>query len=72
MKFAMQDGRAFTSWEPVCSVESRIRTESGSKNSHEYRQYLQKNAKKLMENNGDKKCQFCPICSKALEYHPNK
>jgi|APSaa5957512535_1039671.scaffolds.fasta_scaffold10178_6 hypothetical protein len=42
---AMQDGRFFTDYSPICKLNAKLATESNiqSWNSTEYRNYLQKN-----------------------------
>lgn len=65
----------FTSFVPNCSLNQHLSKNSKSANSHSYRQYLQKNATKIMEElkdcTGAKTiCKICPVCDQALVYKP--
>ena len=72
MKFAMEDGRVYTSYQPSCSLNYDIQKKYNiENNSHEYRYYLQRNAEKLIgdfRTKGD--CVLCPICKASLSYKP--
>uniref|UniRef100_A0A6C0IYD9 Uncharacterized protein n=1 Tax=viral metagenome TaxID=1070528 RepID=A0A6C0IYD9_9ZZZZ len=52
---AMQDGRFFTNYSPVCKLNSKIANEANiqSWNSTEYRNYLQKNGLALINSTVD-------------------
>lgn len=75
--YNMQDARAFTNWAPNCEMNNHVtRNKTGATNSHANRQYLQKNALKIMKElkscspiNGG--CDMCPVCNKAYVYKPN-
>lgn len=75
-KFAMSDARAFTDYNPNCELNKMIQEKYKITNSHAYRQFLQKNADKIIEANSkideDTNCKFCPVCKTAIEYNPNK
>jgi hypothetical protein len=65
----------FTSFVPNCSLNRHLNKSSGgASNTHEYREYLQKNAIKLMAElrdcTGKNDCKICPVCNKALTYKP--
>jgi hypothetical protein len=75
MKYAMADGREFTSYEPSCSLYNFLRNKYAPKmNPHEFRIYLQRNAEKLQKDFTDcakqPNCKFCPVCRAALDYKP--
>ena len=72
-----ESGRAFTHYEPNCSLNQHISQQSsdGVQNTHAFRSYLQKNANKIREELAacspiNEKCKFCPSCNQALEYKP--
>jgi hypothetical protein len=44
----LADGRTFTNYGPSCVIDKRI---SGKMTPHQYRVYLQTNAKKIMHEN---------------------
>ena len=74
-KFVSEDGRAFTSYKPSCSLNEMLQKKYNVTNSHEYRYYLQKHAeqvkKDLMELcDPQSDCKICPVCKQALEYAP--
>ena len=50
-KFVMSDGRAFTDYSPACALNEQLQTKFNVKNSHEYRNYLQKNGEAIMKEN---------------------
>lgn len=70
-KFPMADGREFTDYNPSCQLNEMLRKKYDIKNSHEYRQYLQKNAEQIMKDlaqcDPKRECLLCPVCSQALE-----
>ena len=75
MRYAMADGREFTSYEPACSLYAFLNNKyAPSLNSNDFRNYLQKNAEKLQKDFSDcskkEDCKFCPVCTKALDYKP--
>lgn len=45
----MNDGRALTSWQNETQINNLLMSENNMKSSWEYRQYITKNAKKIME-----------------------
>lgn len=47
-KNAMQDGRAFTDYNPNCALNEFLRTKFGIQNNTDYRLFLQRNACKVM------------------------
>ena len=47
----MSDGRFATSYLPRCYEDNKIQIENGIYNSYQYRQFLQANAKKIIELN---------------------
>ena len=47
----MSDGRMFTDYRPSCTVNNNLRSQNNSENSYEYRQFLIRNADKLMNVN---------------------
>jgi nucleoid-associated protein YejK len=49
VKQVMADGRAFTIYSPSCSLNQYYQDKHNVKNAHEYRQFLQQNAQKLMD-----------------------
>ena len=68
----MDDARHFTDYRPECYVNNLIRMNSGILGSHEYRQYLIKNANKLMDANRQhaQKVNGCGPCdSRGVPYY---
>lgn len=53
-KFVMNDGRGFTDYRSDSIAQEELRKQSGAQTQSQYRQYLQKNALKIMED--AKKC----------------
>jgi hypothetical protein len=49
--YNMSDGRQFTDYNSRCVQNNAIAKDSKAMNSYDYRMYLQKNAKKLIESN---------------------
>jgi hypothetical protein len=47
----MDDGRHFTDYRPNCHLNNLIRANNGILNSYEYRQFMIRNAEKMMELN---------------------
>lgn len=47
-KNAMQDGRAFTDYNPNCSINELVQSKYNKHNSTQYRLFLQRNADKVM------------------------
>lgn len=47
---SMQDGRFFTSFEPICSINAKVAADAGieSWNSTAYRKYLQKHGLQIL------------------------
>ena len=52
----MTDGRNYSSWQPDALVNQRIQRQEGINNNWSYRQYLQKNALKVIEYNSAEAC----------------
>jgi hypothetical protein len=75
-KFTMSDARAFTDYHPNCDLNGAIQKKYNIANSHAYRQFLQKNAEKLMtfnmESSEQTDCKICPVCKEAIDYVPGK
>lgn len=71
---AMQDGRFFTDYSPICKVNAKIAYEANieSWNSTEYRNYLQKNGLYLI--NSTKPCgtMDCSDNGVAIKSPPNE
>lgn len=73
MKFVMQDGRSFTDYQTSCSINNTIQDKYNIKDAHQYRHFLQTNAKVLMNEFGKAagtECKVCPECKNALDYKP--
>jgi hypothetical protein len=47
----MDDGRAFSLWDPTAVINEKIRLQEGIKTNREYREYLQKNGLHIMKLN---------------------
>lgn len=45
----MEDGRAYSNWQPSAVLTDQIRKREGIKTNWEYRAYLQKNADSIIE-----------------------
>lgn len=74
MKYAMADGRMFTNWAPNCDIIKVVQRELDIQDPHLVRQYLQKNAEKIM-NQAREKCESqdsmsplaCPVCKNFIQ-----
>lgn len=70
MKFAMADGRAFTTYAANCSLNEYLQKKYNVSDAHAYRRYLQTNAEKIMSElkdcykQGD--CEVCPHCNQTV------
>jgi hypothetical protein len=75
-KFVMSDARVFTDYNPNCELNNSIQNKYQIKNSHQYRNFLQKNADKIMMDNvknaQQPDCKLCPVCKDAIEYKPGQ
>lgn len=47
----MNDGRNFASWQPEAVINQQLQKEAGIHSNWSYREYLQKNANKIMKYN---------------------
>lgn len=45
----MSDGRVFTNYLPNCQMNKMMETSNGFSNNNQYKEYVQKNAKQVME-----------------------
>jgi hypothetical protein len=52
----MADGRNYSSWQPEAVINKRIQKQAGIDNNWSYRNYLQKNANKIMHYNNLEAC----------------
>ena len=52
----MNDGRNYSSWQPDALVNERIQNQEGIKTNWNYRQYLQRNALKIIQYNNSEAC----------------
>jgi hypothetical protein len=75
-KFVLEDGRAFTDYNPNCEINNAIQKKYKVTDSHEYRAFLQNNAEKLMKELSScyekENCKVCPVCDQALNYNQNQ
>jgi hypothetical protein len=75
-KFVMSDARVFTDYNPNCELNNTIQNKYKIMNSHQYREFLQKNADKIMSDNSKSAqqpdCKLCPVCKDAIEYKPHQ
>ena len=67
----MSDGRNFATWIPACKVNDNIRKSSGIKSNYEYRQYLIKNADRLIHKDQVDACASCCGCLQNFHSRPN-
>jgi hypothetical protein len=64
----------FTDFNPSCSLNAFLQAKFKTKNSHEYRYYLQHNAENIQKYFAQnalkdyKGCTVCPNCAKALDF----
>ena len=58
----MSDGNWATNWEPACKINNQIKLHAGITNNYEYRQYLIKNADKIVAKNQLDACDNCCSC----------
>lgn len=73
--YKMADGRAFTDYNPSCSVVKHLQDKFNVHNGHDFRYFLQRNTDQVIQElkrctNHTNVCTLCPICKKALEYKP--
>lgn len=52
----MSDGRNYSSWQPEAVVNERIQKQEGIQSNWQYRQYLQRNGKQIMNYNSTEAC----------------
>ena len=52
----MSDGRNWSIWQPDAVVNERIQAKEGIKSNWEYRQFLQKNGREIMNYNTQEAC----------------
>lgn len=72
MKFVMSDSRAFTDYNPSCSINNTIQKQYNIKDEHDYRYFLQTRSNELREKFAtfaDTQCKFCPACMEALLFN---
>jgi hypothetical protein len=73
MKFAMQDGRIFTSYDTNATLNKSLQEKYKTTDLHAFRHYLQANAEKVMDdvkqNTPNLSCdaKSCPICFTPLK-----
>lgn len=70
--YVMQDGRAFTNYKPSSELDSELKEKHGLKTDAEFKDFLNKNAEKLIEENKKilsschspckKYCNYCGNC----------
>lgn len=69
-KYVMNDGREFTDYNASCVLNNLIQTKYKISNSHEYREFLQKNSSQVMKDLADctpkQGCTLCPVCKSSL------
>ncbi len=66
----MSDARSFTDYSTSCTLNKFLQDKYNLKDAHEYRYFLQNNAKVLMNNFGKTAgtdCKICPECKLALD-----
>jgi hypothetical protein len=70
-KFAMADGRAFTDFNPSCTLNATLQEKYNLPDTHAYRHFLQHNAEQVMKDladcNPQQECKTCPVCKLALD-----
>lgn len=83
MKYTMSDGRIFTDYNTSCQLNNYLQKKYNVTNMHDYRNYLQKNAEKIISDRRDCLIQedelkgsltnyvLCPTCKEALNYKPH-
>ncbi len=70
-KFVMSDGREFTDYNASCILNNMLQKKYNLNNSHQFRQFLQQNAEKVMQDLAQcepkRDCALCPVCRQAVE-----
>jgi hypothetical protein len=70
-KFVMSDGRAFTNFQPSCTLNKDLQAKYKIPDSHDYRYFLQKNADQVRSDfaaaAAQGECVMCPVCKQALK-----
>ena len=73
-KYVMSDGREFTDYNASCYLNNTIQQKYNVKSTLDYRQFLQKNASKVMKDLADcdtkRECVMCPVCTTSLDWKP--
>ena len=58
----MSDGRNFSNWQPVNTIDKSLQKENNLKTNWQYRQYLMKNADNIIKFNQLQSCNGCGYC----------
>ena len=69
-KYVMNDGREFTDYSASCILNNLIQVKYKLNNSHDYKNFLQKNSDQVMKDLADctskQSCDLCPVCKQSL------
>ena len=72
MKFVMSDARAFTDYQPNCTLNAFLRDKyAPDANEHQFRYALQRNAETILKDLSavdGTGCKFCPVCKESLTW----
>ena len=60
----MSDSRIFTNVNPACDLNDKLKVSAGAKSNYQYRQYLIKNGRTIMQNNTVNACDESSECVK--------
>jgi hypothetical protein len=67
----MSDGRSFSNWQPTAVLNDQIRTRENLKTNWDYRQYLQKNAKSIIQFDQSTACQQTGCPNAHVKFTPD-
>jgi hypothetical protein len=67
----MQDGRSIvSSWQPEAAINDRIVKNHGIQSNWQYRQFLNKNAKEILDHNFKEACNDTGFNTANMSYYP--
>ena len=66
----MSDGKQFTNWNTACTTNNALIEQNNIQSNYQYRQYLIKHGKQLMDVNNKIACDECGFCQYSQAYTP--
>lgn len=65
----MSDGRIYTSYQSDCKTNNNLIKKENIRTNFDYRQYLTRNANKIMNQNKQSSCNMCGVCQYGYPLH---